>query len=549
MKKNLILLVAAALIFGCTQEQIDDTNNTVIHDESEVVTTPDDGTATVEPKVVSFTAELPEFDGLTKATVDASAFNWTAGDEIAVPVKDGEGVRYVNFQNSAGALTTFTYAVTDEEFVEGTAYYPASSAPGGSYSTTFISIEDAQSKFKMTAPVTLGSSSLTFTHQSSIVHLTFTNVPALATKLVVNDGSDDVAIINFSATGTVVFNVPLTPAGSSKKYTFKLQENSNVLKQVSKTADLIAGKYYNAKTAVPVGRIIRVQDATDWETKALYIWNHDNGAENAFFTTDGSYPNKFNTISANDHYIVIPSSCSWASATTKVGVKFQTVNDSASTQTDGIYPNRDITFNVPAGLGMKTEYRIYPRSSSLTSISTFITKPLHLYVYNKANWENIQIYKWSNKNSSDYIPTAWGSVSWTKVNDGSTSFNGKTCKELSFESNLCGGTPASSGLIVGNLSGEKTGDLHTGWVGDIFVEFDGASSSITEFNDTKRISAAWPGTTINSVTSSINTNAYYSFDVAQYGQEVWVVFSRSGSYQKTTWVFTVNQDYDYNLDL
>lgn len=197
---------------------------------------------------------------------------------------------------------------------------------------------------------------------------------------------------------------------------------------------------------------------------------------------------------------------------------------------------------------MKTDYRVFPRSSSLSSISVFVTLPLHFYVYNKAGWENVQIYTWSNKSASDYIPTAWSSVAWTAVNDGSTLYNGQTCKELSFESNLCGGASESSGLIIGNLGGVRSGDLHTGFVGDIFIEFDGASSSITEFKDAKRISSAWPGTSVSSLSAAINTNAYYAFDSAQYGQEVWVVFSESGSNQKKTWVFTVNQDYDYNLD-
>ena len=551
MKKYLTLLVAAAMMIGCTQEPIDTPSNTVIPDEPEEIQTPAEPETPAEPKVVSFSAELPVFEGLTKASVDASDFAWAAGDEIAIPVKDGEGVRYVNFRNSAGALNTFTYSVTDEEFVDGTAYYPATSAPGGSYSTTFSSIAEAQSSFKMTAPVTIGSSSLDFTHVSSIVHLTFTNVPALANKLVVNDGTSDVATINFSQTGDVVFNVPITPAGSSKTYTFKLQENNNVLKQVSKTADLAAGTYYNAKAAVPVGKILRVQDATDWGTKALYIWNNANGEQNAFFSTDGSYPNKFNTISANDHYIVIPSECSWATETTKVGVKFQTADNSSNTQTDGIYPVRDITFNVPAELGMKTEYRIYPHGGS------YSTPTARAYHY-EAQTVSLLVDCSAISFGTPYLHIGFGANATVWSNKANMTNVGTNLYSYTFPASYYN----TSGVVVVSNSKDSDGWKSVDYTPDFTAKKsytiklgDGgygnpATISVTgstDFTPTEILGDA-PGTAFTSpasITGALGT--YLSFGTEYYGKSIHVVFSDNGANAKSTWDITLNQDFDYGL--
>ena len=224
MKKIIFVIAALALLVSCNKEQPINIDNNGF--------TPEPGT------VISFSASLPVFDGETKAFADGS-FVWKDGDKIAVPVSDG----YVDFTYS-GTGNDFTFTASGETFVNGTAFYPSSTKPEGDYSTTFTTIDAARAGFKMTAPYTAGATSLTFTHQSSIVKLSFTNVPNFANKVIVNDGAKDVATINLdSVSSSMDVWVPLTPDGS-KTYTFKLQENNNVLKKVSKTIELTSGKWY-----------------------------------------------------------------------------------------------------------------------------------------------------------------------------------------------------------------------------------------------------------------------------------------------------------------
>lgn len=227
MKKICIALAAsmAMIIAGCNKEQ---TNEQELQNE---------GT------VVSFTATLPQFSDETKATVDNTSFTWADGDQISIPANNADG--YIVFETKSAYLGTFKGTVPDGvSLVSGKAHYPASVSEG-TYSTTFGSINDAKAGFKMEADYTVGAESLSFSHLSSMIHLTVQYIPSSATGLVVKEGSTQIASISLSnPNATEDFYVPITPNGS-KQYSFALMEGANVLKQVSKTDALIAGTYYS----------------------------------------------------------------------------------------------------------------------------------------------------------------------------------------------------------------------------------------------------------------------------------------------------------------
>lgn len=219
----------------------------------------EEATATSVNEVVLF-AEIPSMEDETKATADGS-FTWAAGDKIAIPVSGG----YVDFVYNE-AKGAFTYTVTDEVFVDGTAYYPASSKPAGDYSVAFSSPDEARAAFKMEADYHVGDASITFTHKSALIDLNFSNVPSFATSVRVKEGESVVATVALSSPSSdVEVKVPVTPNGN-KKYSFAIMENSNVIKEVSKTTSLTAGKYYTtpgiAVKYVQVGVVYYIYE--DW---------------------------------------------------------------------------------------------------------------------------------------------------------------------------------------------------------------------------------------------------------------------------------------------
>lgn len=265
MKKIIAMLFVAGVMAACTKEIVPEQTNIAEKNAGRVVT---------------LFAEIPaiingDSSSAAPASVDVKAtavgtFSWSDGDKIAVPVKDG----YVEFEYSE-ENDDFEYTLTgSEEFVDGTAYYPASSAPEGSYSTAFDqSTNVASAGFKMEAEYTVGCSSLSFEHKSALINLNFTNVPSFATSVRVKIDGAVVATVALPVTPGATFNVtvPVTPAASAATYSFALLENSNVLREVSKSVTLTAGKYYTTPNIVI--HVIQV-GVIDY----VYAWTgHDTG--------------------------------------------------------------------------------------------------------------------------------------------------------------------------------------------------------------------------------------------------------------------------------
>lgn len=232
MKKLFVIFSTVCLLAACAKEnQITDENS--IQEENPSA-----------KKELILHASIPQMEAATKADA-VGTFAWSDGDAIAVPVEGG----YVDFVYES-AKDAFTYSVTGSEtFKDGTAYYPATSKPGGSYSTAFASPDDAKAGFKMEAPFTVGATNLSFTHKSALIKLNFTNVPISATGVRVKAGDTEIATVAlYNPTPIVEVYVPITPDGS-QKYSFALMQNAIALKEVSKSnATLTAGTYYTSKS-------------------------------------------------------------------------------------------------------------------------------------------------------------------------------------------------------------------------------------------------------------------------------------------------------------
>ncbi|MBR1573723.1 MAG: SusF/SusE family outer membrane protein [Bacteroidales bacterium] len=213
-------------------------------------------------------ASIPPMTDATKANAIGS-FTWADGDKIAIPVEGG----YVDFTFSE-ADDAFKYTLTgSESFIDGTAYYPANSKPGGDYSTAFASPEAAKAGFKMEAPFTVGSEDITFTHKSAIIKLHFTGVPTTATGVRVLEEETEIATIALSnPSADLEVYVPITPNGS-KKYRFALMQYNTALREVGKSSvALTAGTYYTSKDiAFAISELYLLGGATDngWSLETM----------------------------------------------------------------------------------------------------------------------------------------------------------------------------------------------------------------------------------------------------------------------------------------
>lgn len=252
MKKIFALFAFAALAAACAKESD-------LSDRTPSGNVP-------EGNIMMLRADIPAMEAKADAV---GSFAWAEGDAIAIPVEGG----YVDFIYDS-AKEAFTYALTgNETFIDGTAYYPASSRPEGGYSTDFASPEAAKAGFKMEAPFTKGCEKLTFTHKSSLIKLSFTGVPATATGVRVKAGETTVATVALAGqSGNVDVFVPLTPDGS-KDYYFALMQNAIALKEVHKSAvSLAAGTYYTSPSIdFAISELYLIGGATDysWSIAAM----------------------------------------------------------------------------------------------------------------------------------------------------------------------------------------------------------------------------------------------------------------------------------------
>ncbi len=369
MKKFYFILTAAALMVGCAKD------NPVVSTVNEP--------ATPTGTVVTLTAEIPQ---MTKASVDATAFAWEDGDQIAVPSNATGG--YTVFTTSTGSLGTFTATLEDGvNLVNGTAFYPASVVLG-TYTTAFSSVADAKKGFKMEASYTAGSSSITFSHTSALVHLNFTNVPSFATSVVVNDGSSNVATVALTSPSTSLdVYVPITPNGS-KKYSFSIFAGAAELKKVSKTVALAAGTYYSTPVInTPI--YLFVSKFNDWSYLYAYVY-YDGGKISSWPGTQ--LTGTFYTINEKQYYMISA--------------------DATKSKTTHVILNAGDANLAKPFTRIETE-SFTPTCSKLITLSTVDQANLVLYFRDDTgqndNWGDYKIYGWYDDDTK--IFGAWPGTS------------------------------------------------------------------------------------------------------------------------------------------
>jgi len=532
MKKYIYILAAVAALASCAKE----------------ASINDDLAATNGSDIHELFVSIPDLvDADTKAAISSTdgTFTWTAGDAIAVKTTTGDVYQFTA-ETGGSQSARFTYTGTMNGTPADVKYPYTADFSDTALPTEIASLTGALGADAIRMSGTISDNAVTLSHQNALLKVTFTNVPTFANKVVFDGDVNDVTVsgISLGSRGTVVAYIPVD--ASTTTFTVSVQDDNShyiATKSTTSAKSFTAGTIKNMKPVDVDGHI--------------FVFNDDDKVDEArFFATDGSTINygtysylTLNVLSdGTTKWCILPTSNSWSETGDPVCLQVWK-NDAYVSSSECVYLYRDFTFDT-SGASLKTNYRVYPKSSTRTSLNMYITKPLSLYIKNTAGWGNVNIYIWGKKNSTTIEP--WGDYNtrkgvWLSASGSETvgSESGLARYDLNYE--LLGSDSASSGLIIGDLSGDnKSGDLHTAFIGDILIDFQVASSSIAGTYFDNRLSEEWPGTAFSGIGSTTNSEKYFEFSSALYGQTVWAVFSDSGANQSTSWSIDVNRDYDYN---
>lgn len=516
MKKVLTIIAAVAALVACSKVETP-AQKEEIND------------VTPGKKMVLF-AEVPEMtaeDG-TKAIADDGPFSWSEGDEIAIPLKTDYAVFVYRAENKQ-----FEYTLTGtEEFVAGTAYYPASSRPGGSYSTSFDDASAARAGFKMEASYTLGASSLSFTHKSALISLNFTNVPSFATSVVVKKGGATEATVALSSpSSTVSLKVPVTPAASTN-YSFALMEGSNIIREVGKTVTINAGTCYSTPD-IAINKYIVLSNA---DKNATYKLGLQIRTGESYIGYSGDYNTNYDLVSYNNGtslYIILPDDFSSAKA---IKVVLRKNGDTCTSATERIFLDRNPSFNISED-SMKTAYRVYYGGSTNTNVYQYY-QPL-LYLKDEIWGGNVMLHYWCG---DDNIGTYCFNDYCGKIDtEGDYSV-------FKVKPSLAGKTVGVQFINPGNHDDkfETSMTLYTGKTyGGAWWNKDGNGYySISGSFNFEHTDSEWPGEPPS--TGSTTNLPYIEFDQSLYGNSQFNVIFNNGSSgygnQSSTWSGTLDED-------
>ena len=251
--------------------------------------------------VVYLSANLPEFVD-TKATIsDAGAFAWEDGDVISVLCKRAEDNQfwYVDFTYDASEGMFYRDMATACAFKSGssgieqvngtftvaTATEMASQTgtPFAIYPAQFVATSDVNydkigKLFQMEGSLETDGS-INFVHKSALIKLEYTDVPSIAKKIIVTNGTEVVTALLNNATGNVKTMIPVTPSGSELQLNIELCAEDGTLIAKKKTANLVAGKLYKAPAITINPTVYLASNMTGWDT--------DNAYKNAPMTKSG----------------------------------------------------------------------------------------------------------------------------------------------------------------------------------------------------------------------------------------------------------------------
>ena len=559
MKKILLYTSMAVIaIVGCTKES-DQLVREIQNDETqESVET---NTTKRIPVEYSFVVSLSDE---TKATINEStgAFSWSAVGEDKIAVYDKTDKKFIEFTSSevVGGNMRFTGEGYDDSDFEGQyAYYPSSLVtcgvevldPSAYTFPTSLTLATAPKSFPMRAAVSSGNISLR--HLGCLIKVTFNNVPSFTTAIVLNDGAKDITVTGAPTAGVLSATIPI-PAGTYVLTAKLKDDNENVFYNKARSSKTYTARDFYTINPISLDHVIKITDNSGWTSPsikpALYIYSSADGSKNRLYTTDSG----LFTLSGGAHYVLLDSNTNdWVSSGSAIGVKFQTdpYDGAKTTETSLVYLLRDLDFTVPAGGGMKTEYRLYPHGGSYAN-------PHARAYYDDAQTVTLYVDCSAISFGTPYLHIGFGAnaTAWSSkadmVNEGGSVYS------YTFPSSYFG----TSGVVV--VSNSKDAD---GWKSvDYTADFTSKKSYTIQLGDgsygnpatvTQTASADFvhteilggaPGTAFTSPASITGADGtYISLGAALYGKGIHVVFSDNGSNPKDTWNITVNRDYDYGL--
>jgi hypothetical protein len=506
MKKLFCIILGLAAIMACTKETDYSSNN------EDLVSISENG-----QKTYSVTAY---FEEITKATISETdgKFSWSGGEQIAI--WDSAHDEFVTFdidtysnEGEKRARFTTTTAKDGASFVGNVAYYPASiatktgSTPSYNFPTSFSSKDAAAKGFPMQGTVT--GNEIKFSHLGSLINLTLNNVPSFTTKLILNDGTNNITVPVTPSAGVLNAVVPI-PAGTYV-LTAKLEDdNSNVFYSKARSSQAYSARFYYTINPISLGKLLTFTNEAGWDSPKVHIWQYGNSG-NVDITTGGTYPHKLYLRNSNVYYVLLDSSVeSWTAEGKAIGVQFvSTTNASNNTQTDCVFLLRNIDFRIADG-GIKTDYYIYPFKNGSSTSVTIKTIPAII-----TNWDNNpRIHIWGTTNHN----TDWDSRPYMSVS-GSLAF-------YPLETN----TPTVDfGFKITNDGGDS---------GDKTAHF--SSHNVTTLDGDKLIEWNYSQTKDISLSASANKDNNFMIPAEGYGK---CILLKLGS--TTYWPIRINRDYDY----
>lgn len=546
MKKLFCIVLGIAALMACTKETNFSSNNT------DLISVSESG-----QKTYSVTAY---FEEITKATISETdgKFSWSGDEQIAI--WDNTHEEFVTFdidtysnESEKRARFTTTTAKDGASFVGNVAYYPASiatktgSTPSYNFPTSFSSKDAAAKGFPMQGTVT--GNEIKFSHLGCLINITMNNVPSFTTKLILNDETNNITVPVTPSAGVLNAVVPI-PAGTYV-LTAKLEDdNSNVFYTKARLSQAYSARSYYTINPISLGKLLTFTNEADWASPKVHLWKSDDDSKYTDFTTSGT-PHKLYLHNSNVYYVLLDSDVeSWTAEGSAIGVQFFS-NESDKTQTGCVYLLRNIDFLIPAGGGMKTEYRIYPHGGSYSS-------PYARAYYDDTQTVSIKVDCSAISFGTPYLHIGFGAntTSWTSKADMTN--DGENIYSYTFPASYFG----SSGIVV--VSNSKDAD---GWKSvDYTADFSSKKSytiklgdggygnpatitqtASTDFEHTELLGSA-PGTAFTSPGSPSGAiGTYLSFSTDYYGKNAKVIFSDNGANAKPTWSIIIDRDYDYGL--
>lgn len=515
--------LASFILVACGKEE-------VINENEPINERPQSGTVTL-------TAVMPSFVSDTKAGVASDGtFSWTVGDLIDVVYTDGESEKRIKFScssinNESGddyGEGTFVNVVEEgNDIPDGysiktagnIAFYPTG-YNGTPSNQTFSSIEDAAKGFQMHA--TYDNGKIQFAHDNAILMLTITNLPYFAKQIVAGGATVNVSNTTDQASETIY--LPVVAAAAAKlsiAVKDKTSEGNDIITKTTKhSVAIVKGHIYTGIKALPIGRYVAFENSSNSTHRIGLMGKTVAGAESVGwkeFVLQSNGTTKYIMLEGLDKdrdYLSAP--------VLQIELRQNDGGDYyVKSSTPYVINDRNFKFDVSEN-SMKTEYRVYLKSSTRTSFYLYITKPLTINVTNTAGWGTYEVKQADNSYTTWSGNKAWGNASFD------------------INADLVGTTTGK--LSIGYFGNDDNWSFDCDFTGDYAVDFKGSSTSTPTASYTKRISDSWPGDNKTGISST--PNVYVSFDNTYYGQYVWLMFSDNGS-NRSLQTPCINQDNIY----